>query len=178
MLRRVPLLVFVMVALLLAAACSSPDAAVKKGDFDVTGTATNWASLQRSGNPRDWLLAPPDLAPVPGMPDQAPPVYPVSAQRLADAWAAVVRAQPRATIVAVSDDGLRIDSEQRSRLMGFVDRIAMRAVPVDDNRATLAVYSRATIGYYDFGVNRRRVEAWLAELAQRLEQTPAASPPR
>lgn len=178
MLRRAPPLVIVMVALLLAASCSSPDAAVRKGDIDVTGTATDWASLQRSGNPRDWLLAPPDLAPVPGTPDQAPPVFPVSAERLADAWAAVVRAQPRATIVAVSDDGLRIDAEQRSRLMGFVDRIAMRAVPVGDDRATLAVYSRATIGYYDFGVNRRRVEAWLAELAQQLEQAPAAPPSR
>lgn len=178
MLCRVPPLLLMIVAVLWATSCTAPDAAAMKDDMQVTGTAADWASLERSGYPRDWLLAPPDLAPVPGTPDQAPPVYPVSAARLAAAWADVVRAEPRTTIVAISDDGLRVDAEQRSKLLGFVDRIAMRAIAVDAERATLAVYSRATIGYYDFGVNRDRVQAWLAELARRLEQAPDAPPAR
>lgn len=174
MLRRAPPLLLLLAAALWAISCASPDAAAMKDAPHVTGTAADWASLERSGYPRDWLLAPPDYAPVPGTPDQAPPVYPVDAARLAAAWADVVRAAPRTTIVAISDDGLRVDAEQRSKLLGFVDRIAMRAIAVDADHATLAVYSRATIGYYDFNVNRDRVQAWLAELARRLEQAPAA----
>ncbi len=37
-----------------------------------------------------------------------------------------------------------------------------------DGRATLAIYSHARSGYYDFGVNRRRVRRWLAALRAEL----------
>jgi uncharacterized protein (DUF1499 family) len=35
-----------------------------------------------------------------------------------------------------------------------------------DGQATLAIYSRSLIGHGDFGVNRARIERWLAALAR------------
>jgi uncharacterized protein (DUF1499 family) len=44
----------------------------------------------------------------------------------------------------------------------------MEVVPLDAERATLAVYSRSRYGRRDFGVNAKRVEAWLAALEREL----------
>ena len=74
----------------------------------------------------------------------------------ADAWPqveALVRAMPRTSIVTVSDNYLH--AECTSPLLGFVDdlELCLRAV-----EGIIAVRSASRSGYYDFGVNRRRVE--------------------
>jgi len=57
--------------------------------------------------------------------------------------------------------GLQIELEQKSAVFGFTDRITVEAITVQPGHCALAVYSRALLGYYDFGVNRKRVTAWL-----------------
>ncbi len=52
---------------------------------------------------------------------------------------------------------------QRSRVFGFPDYLTVKAV-VMDGGAGLIIWSRARYGRSDFGVNRARVEAWLAAL--------------
>jgi uncharacterized protein (DUF1499 family) len=49
-------------------------------------------------------------------------------------------------------------------VFGFVDRISCRAVPDGCDRSTLFAYSRSETGYWDLGVNRRRLRSWLAAL--------------
>jgi uncharacterized protein (DUF1499 family) len=53
--------------------------------------------------------------------------------------------------------------------MGFPDTISALFRSEEEGRSTLAVYSRSQYGYWDFGVNRRRVLTWLAELEKRLD---------
>jgi uncharacterized protein (DUF1499 family) len=53
-------------------------------------------------------------------------------------------------------------------MMNFPDTISVRFYALEENRSTLAVYSRSHYGYYDLGVNRRRVQSWLLELKQRV----------
>ena len=53
---------------------------------------------------------------------------------------------------------------QYTRLMRFPDTIDVQVLPVGDNQSTLAIYSRSLVGRNDFGVNRARVERWLAAL--------------
>jgi len=69
-----------------------------------------------------------------------------------EALEAVVRSLPRATIVASSGIGIR--AEFRSRL-GFVDDVAFR---FDEAAGVFHVRSASRTGYWDLGVNRRRVE--------------------
>jgi uncharacterized protein (DUF1499 family) len=48
--------------------------------------------------------------------------------------------------------------------MRFPDTVDIEVLPVGDNQSTLAIYSRSLIGRSDLGVNRARVERWLAKL--------------
>ena len=72
--------------------------------------------------------------------------------------------QPRVERVRLDGDGLGGTWVQRSEKFGFRDRINVRFLAWPDDRSTLAVHSRSESGLYDFGVNRRRIAAWLAPL--------------
>ena len=79
-----------------------------------------------------------------------------------DAWPeirAAVLALPRVRLV--EDRQGSLGAECRSAFAGFIDDLA---VEMDESGAQLAVRSGARFGYYDFGVNRRRV----VELRRRL----------
>ena len=86
--------------------------------------------------------------------------------RLASAWLEIVRGEPRTTIVAVSDDGLRVEMEQRSALFGFVDKISFRALALalDGGKSSYLAYSRSQLGFWDIGVNKSRLVKWDAAL--------------
>ncbi|MFO1433494.1 MAG: DUF1499 domain-containing protein [Candidatus Competibacteraceae bacterium] len=73
-----------------------------------------------------------------------------------DGWQvllAVVAALPRTTVVTKTGDSLHV--EVRSALFGFVDDVEFQLRPADK---TIAVRSASRVGYWDLGVNRRRVE--------------------
>lgn len=60
---------------------------------------------------------------------------------------------PRTQIVSATPE--YIHAECRSALFGFVDDLELHLRPAD---RTIAIRSAARSGYYDFGVNRQRVE--------------------
>jgi hypothetical protein len=66
---------------------------------------------------------------------------------------------PRTRIVR--EAGAQLELEQKSAVFGFTDKIIIEAMDAGPGMAALAIYSRALIGYYDFGVNRKRVRRWL-----------------
>jgi len=94
------------------------------------------------------------------------PVFGVDAKRLAEAASDILVATPRTKILARSPDGLQIEAAEHSRLFRFTDRISLRAVPVGTDRSAVALFSRSLVGYWDLGVNRARVERFLAHLSQ------------
>ena len=59
------------------------------------------------------------------------------------------------THVSVIHDQQRIHAEITSRVFGFVDDLDLLLIP---ERHIIHVRSASRTGYYDFGVNRRRVE--------------------
>ncbi len=69
---------------------------------------------------------------------------------------------PRARIVEETEDYLH--AECRSALFGFVDDLELQLRP---SESIIAVRSASRLGYSDFGVNRRRVEALRESLAGR-----------
>lgn len=119
------------------------------------------------GSPNHCLALPPGVGLA--KPQVVSPVFAVPPTALALAWQRVVERAPRTEIVEVSADGLSVEAIQRMPLIGFVDRISARAVALAGGGASLAVYSRSAVGYWDLGVNRRRVEAWLADLGTVLQ---------
>jgi uncharacterized protein (DUF1499 family) len=65
----------------------------------------------------------------------------------------VLHSMPRAKIVVALDNFLHL--EFRSTVFGFVDDVEFL---FDDGNKIIHVRSASRVGYYDFGVNRRRVE--------------------
>ena len=64
-----------------------------------------------------------------------------------------ILSMPRAKVVVAEGDYLQV--EFRSAVFGFVDDVEFL---FDDQHKVIHVRSASRVGYYDFGVNRRRVE--------------------
>ena len=126
--------------------------------------AIDFATLALDGRPNQHLVCPEGFCAAP--PHAASPVFEISATALRDRWMAMIADQPRVTRTGTDDAAaLHYDFVQRSLVFRFPDAITVRFIALDAGRATLAIYSRSYYGHDDFGVNRRRVEAWLAALS-------------
>ncbi len=75
----------------------------------------------------------------------------------------VLRSWPRTELVTVEDDYIHV--VQRSRWFGFPDDLECH-LPNDER--LVHVRSAARVGWYDFGVNRARVERLRRAVNQRL----------
>lgn len=72
---------------------------------------------------------------------------------------AIARATPRTTVLAGSVEEGMVTYVTRTRVVGFPDYTTAR-----QDGATLRIHGRLRFGRSDFGVNRNRVDAWLAAL--------------
>jgi Protein of unknown function (DUF1499) len=122
-----------------------------------------------------FLACPPGYCRIAGA--TASPVVAVDADRLYWALMRVVTAAPRVTVVSDDPRRRRIVLIQRSPFFGFPDIVVAEIVALGAGRSSVALYSRARHGRYDFGVNRRRVEGWLGRLAAAIRRA-APSVPR
>jgi hypothetical protein len=130
----------------------------------VERASIDFSALKRTGKPNDYLVCPPGCCG--SVADEASPVLDVPVSRLRKEWEAFISGQPRIVKISGSAE-LQLDFEQRSQFLGFPDTITVRFYALGEHRSTLAIYSRSHYGYWDLGVNRKRVQAWLKELEQR-----------
>lgn len=119
-------------------------------------------TVARTGRPNDRLLCPVGACAAPS--DAEAPVLDLAPEELLARWRRVIEAQPRTRVVEEDPTGLRIVVEQRSRIIGFVDTIAIKILPLPDGRASFAAYSRSQTGYWDLGVNAERLDSWTRAL--------------
>jgi uncharacterized protein (DUF1499 family) len=98
------------------------------------------------------------------------PVYDASIDDVRQAWDSVVAAAPRTKRMGVFADGFQVVDVQRSAILRFPDVVTTQFIRTGDNGVMLAVYSRSVYGKSDFGVNEKRITAWLQELAVALEK--------
>lgn len=93
------------------------------------------------------------------------PAFDMTPAALLRAFDRVAMAQPNVSVLAGSVEEGHITYIARSRIMGFPDYISVKAVG-EDRAARLAVFSRLRFGQSDLGVNRDRIERWMAEIPQ------------
>ena len=95
--------------------------------------------------------------------DVRPSSYPGSANELRGRVRRFLR-EEGADLVASDDTGLHDRFVARTKLLRFPDTVDVEIFPLDAEHATLAVYSRSQLGFYDFGTNLRRIRALLDAL--------------
>jgi uncharacterized protein (DUF1499 family) len=123
-----------------------------------------WATLARHATPNDALVCPASHCPN-AKPDSEPKTYPMARAELLARLKSIALAEPDTAELYCGTDCDRIARIlQHTRLMRFPDTIDIEVLPAADNRSTLAIYSRSLIGRGDLGVNRARIERWLAAL--------------
>ncbi len=121
----------------------------------------DFKTFKLTRKPNQFLIAPDGFCQN-AKPHAAPKTYSVDPQKLEDTFADVALAEPRVTRNP-SDDGQR-EFVQRSALMRFPDTITFEAIDLGGGKSTLAIYSRSKVGHSDLGVNKKRIEDWLAKL--------------
>ncbi len=122
--------------------------------------AIDFATLKLGEKPNRFLLCPPGYCAAEA--HGASPLFDVSMGELRTHWDAVIARQPRMALIAEAGD--QVDYVQRTALIRFPDIITVRFIALAPAQSTLAIYSRSVYGTSDFGVNRKRIETWLAAL--------------
>ncbi|MGA9277907.1 DUF1499 domain-containing protein [Ilumatobacter sp.] len=100
--------------------------------------------------------------------DGHPPVYDVTAKRLATAFDREAMSEGRVEVLAgKAADGF-VTYVQRSYVFGFPDYVSVRFIDLDDGGSTIAIFSRSRFGRSDLGVNEKRVARWVDVTTKRL----------
>lgn len=120
----------------------------------------DWATLTRHATPNDALVCPASHCPN-AKADEEAKVYPLAPTDLLARVKRVALAEPDTKELAPDRErGARF--VQVTRLMRYPDTVDLEVIPVGENQSTLALYSRSLVGRKDFGVNRARLQRWLA----------------
>lgn len=127
----------------------------------------DFATLVRADTPNQYLMCPSNLCAA--FIDDLPPDYAASVTEVRMAWEAMLKSEPRVKELRRDNSGTQIDYVQRSRLMRFPDLITIRFIKLDEQKTTIAIYSRSIYGEGDMGVNRERTRAWVARLNTMLK---------
>jgi uncharacterized protein (DUF1499 family) len=123
-------------------------------------------SLWRRTTANDALACPPDLCAAEV--DIVPPIFPVSAPALREAFSEAILSERRLTLVDIDDRMATQRFVQRSERMRFPDTIVVRFLERPEGHSTIAIYSRSQLGSSDLGVNRARIERWLDKLSRQV----------
>ncbi len=123
------------------------------------------AHIVRPSTPNTALAAPACFSP---SPDLITPAYTVHADRLFALIQEVAASQPRTYPAAKYPDRLQAHYVARSAIFNFPDLIMVQVVRTSPDSSSLVVYSRSVYGQSDLGVNRKRLDTWLAALNMKL----------
>lgn len=124
----------------------------------------DFSHLVRPATPNTALAAPAGFVPAPDIVTARRAVAPAA---LYAAIRHIAASQPRTYLQVAYADRLQVHYVARSAVFNFPDLIAVQVLP----DSTLIVFSRSVYGRSDFGVNRKRLERWLAALDAELGRT-------
>lgn len=125
------------------------------------GFPIDFSMLQTGTAPRFFLVLPAGFASTATAHMQFDPVA-ESPESLLARFRTIALAAPRTRLR--KETGLQIELQQQTAVLRFTDIITAGAFAMPDGKAALAIYSHAQVGYYDFGVNRKRITGWLEQL--------------
>ncbi len=122
---------------------------------------TDLRTIARTGKPNDALACPVGLCRAEA--DRDGPSFALSVGELTARVVAVLSARPRTELVAEDPALHQLVFVQHTAVFRFPDTVRVQVV-ASDGRTSLIAYSRSNYGYWDLGVNRARLDRWLAAI--------------
>jgi uncharacterized protein (DUF1499 family) len=89
------------------------------------------------------------------------PIFNMPLIQLSQCFHAMMEAQARTTLIATDELLCQSAYIQRSLIFKFPDVIQVKLLALDNDRSSLYLFSYSLYGYYDFSVNKHRVEKYL-----------------
>ena len=86
--------------------------------------------------------------------------YPISPENLYQIIQTVILKQPRVEMVENNPKKKTLVFVQRTPRLRFPDIIQMQIISTPSGQASYLWYSKAVYGYYDFNVNKDRLQLW------------------
>ena len=132
-----------------------------------TGCMTDYISfksLKRPPKPNTCLAAPENHC-LAAEPDFAPPVMDVTGPDLFSKLSEVIAAQRGFGSITSDAEAWRLKFVATTGFMRFKDDVDIEVIPLDDGKATFAIYSRSRVGYSDLGANEKRVRKLIHEVS-------------
>jgi uncharacterized protein (DUF1499 family) len=123
----------------------------------VLSPQVDWQQI-KSTRPNQYLVCPPQHC---HQADAQSPAFNLAIGQLKHAWTTVINQQANTELATIDAATHTYRYIQRSRVFRFPDVITVQFIALGSGQTTLAIHSGALLGYYDFGVNRRRVKTWL-----------------
>ena len=138
----------------------------------MTAEPLNLSLLERNSSPNNALACPPGICVAQA--DIDSPTFTVTLPVLMETVGQVIAAQPRTEQLGQEQEANRMVFVQRTKVLGFKDTIWVQGTEVEDG-SSLIMYSRSNVGYYDFGVNRARLQTWIAAINDAFASAPAGN---
>ncbi len=132
------------------------------GARGVPAVPIDFNHLAHPSKPNTTLAAPAGYLP---QPEIVTPLYPVSSAELFVIVQRVAAAQPATFKLGEDQSALEQGWVARGLIFNFPDVIWAQVRPAETGNSELLLYSRSMYGRSDFGVNRHRMETWLAAVA-------------
>ena len=126
----------------------------------------DFATLELKATPNQYLVCPEGYCSASA--HATAPNFSVPVEELQDAWLELAAAQPSTRVIAGDETARQFDIETLTPLVGFPDTITVRFLETPGGGSTMAIYSRSYYGKSDFGANKKRIDAWLRQIAVRL----------
>ncbi|MCG8491810.1 MAG: DUF1499 domain-containing protein [Sneathiellales bacterium] len=125
---------------------------------------TDFKSLRLTENPNQYLVCNSHLCSASFHVES--PKFSIPVERLKTLLEKVLSEQKDLEPQQEMNADLYQDLVQRTRLVRYPDVITVQLQELGPNSSTLAIYSRSVYGRSDFGVNKDRIDAWLARLKE------------
>lgn len=122
----------------------------------------NLQSLTLSKYPNYYLICPQNYCNV--TPNENSPEYPVSADDLFNAWNLMISQEQNVTVLDSVPSRGQYDYIAKTSAFGFPNIVTVQFIALTDTSSTIAVYSRSKFGFYDFGLNKKRLQKWMQQL--------------
>jgi len=140
-----------------------PDKPVESGHNAGMTDFISFKSLKRPSKPNTCLVAPADHC-LAAEPDFSPPHLNMSGRGLFSNLNEIIAAERQFGKLQADAEKLRLKFVATTGLMRFKDDVDIEVIPLEDGKATFAIYSRSRVGYSDMGANQKRVRKLIHEL--------------